>query len=454
MSSDVWWYKREKPELSLPLIEFPGRYNYRSKSEPTLKYSLPPAPTRRASAGGPRRAVDQKFKRKAVSVLTKTLLKKRNISRKGSAMPGYYAKRFRTRRIPRPLKVRVHGYEQKTEQGGLVTESEYSTGVYNGVEYVGHGCAINQMHRAFWGSIVRAVFRRVGHDLSSWGALVQGAEDNAITAGVSNQFRVYYKKENETADAVVAVTLDTTTTYLDVVQGLTSQFETVLSAATQPKNIYLTTALIRYDGEFGPTGKVNLRNARCMLHMTSKLSIQNRTSAGGSADLEVNNTNPLEGVVYEGFGNGFQLGFTNNPQTGQEVIASAEIGVYSFEPYVGGDAMDKVYWRPPFNRNAFIGTKRIGRTRLQPGQIRRGFVSYTKMMTLQQWLNSFKNSFIPGSSYFPHGKTQLYGFEKYCRNSASNPIVLAYEVEQRYTSRLYLQPTETQCETTIFTASG
>lgn len=366
---------------------------------------------------------------------------------------GYYAKKFRTKKVMPKSKVRINGYEIFREFG--LVAGEYA--VNDGAVFFGHGVAFHEMHVAFWGTVVRRLFQKRGHDIPAWNAKVQGAADTTFINQGGLNIRVYYRQSNSAALQNFAMTSSDLIdkTYYEVVLALH-----VAALAVYPNcpDFQLVEAIMdQFYDEGGtiihtppPPARVNLINAVVDLGFTSKIFIQNRSQAGTAVSPEdptdVVDNNPVMGKVYEGFGNGFKLGYSDSPVTAQQLICDNVHGVVQFNNLGGSDYMDSIYKRPPKSRDAFVGCKRMGNVRLQPGQIRNGYLSYSKKMSVANWVKIFVAAFENGTGahYFPLGKVQLYGFEKFVHASSTEAgMAFGVEVNQKYWGVLYNNKVET-----------
>lgn len=391
--------------------------------------------------------------------------KRRRLNPEKSSMIGFYGKRFRVGKRKAPNPFRIRGYERYQELGGIATDAGTGgTATLGGVCYIGHGTAFHNYSLALYGAIVRRVFMNIKHEFASWTEKIQGNQDNDFSGFNENNFTVIYKAGNSLENTEVNTQIIANMTYDELAIAVHAAMQSVYPNAA---NFQLVEAYLVGQGGAGvsvaPRGRVNLRNASVRWKFSSVIQIQNRTNAGGSDSVEVNDVNPLHGKVYEGYGNCFRYGFTSRdpppatyPPSDMAMTAGFSTGVVTWNNLQGSNNMDAVYRRPPSNRNAFIGCKRIGNCRLQPGQIRKGVITHDKTLSMKNAIALLAAAYEGGTTTahsFPLGKIQLYGFEKYVRTSSGeSDIALGYEINQRYACIVITHPTETLAVQSILTA--
>ncbi|APA62653.1 putative capsid protein [uncultured virus] len=355
-------------------------------------------------------------------------------------MSGFYAKKFRTRRSGRVSVPAKAGCERFLEKGGTVTDPSSSAGSSQGSVYIGHGTAQRQVYYVVIGAILRKLAARAGIDIKSWTGRIQSTEDISPPSLIGGVVYIFLKRAND-IDPVFSqspVTADMSWTQLEdaLYAGLLS-----LSGADFANLQFTEAHWTRNDPNIQlPAAKINLRGAHIKVGFTSNMKIQNQTLSEGVDTTDNVDANPIHGKVYEGFGNGFKLGFTELAGTAnQKVIADGVNGLIQFN-WTGISYMNDVYRRPPA-KSGFLGCYKMGTSRLQPGQIRTGYISFSKDYSLDYIMSMLfraSNTLIGASLKL--GKCQLYGFEKHIHQAlSSSPISLSYEINQHYTAVLKLK---------------
>lgn len=353
-----------------------------------------------------------------------------------SKMPGFYSKKFRVRRVNRIGLPAKSGFERFTEKGGTVTDPSVVAGATEGCVYVGHGVARAQVAYAALGAILRKLALKCGFQFSSWSALVQTAEDIGNPTLIGGIVTIYFKRGNETApSAQIGANVTAAITWGTLLDSLFGGLNT--ASASDFTELQFTEAFwFRNDGSNQlPVGRINLLGAKVKVEFSSNIKIQNQTLSEGVDTTDNVDANPIHGKVYEGMGNGFKLGFANLATTpvDQYVKAEPTNGLINFNWSDGALAMDHCYRRPP-SKSGFLGTYKMGATRLQPGQIRTGYLSYSKVVSLDYVIGAYMRAEKLGAkSRFQFGKCQLFGFEKHIHQTlTSSAITLSYEINQRY----------------------
>lgn len=353
------------------------------------------------------------------------------------AHAGYYSNKFKTYIAPNPGKYLKSGAVYKTEAGGIAVGT-------HGVVYTGHGVAPDNVLLITARAMIKAVYYKYGHQMSSWQEPVWNVLIRPPTAATTiHTISLHYKIGEMALQQVQTVPVTDHMTYAEVAAGLATAMQNAFSGiAVNERPEYTQLSLRDQDASNANAPiKINLVGAMIDWAFKSHMMLQNRTGASeaDSAVTDRVDANPIHGYIYEGYGNGFRLYTPGNPNTAGpafQLVTSGNFGLIEFDVnnLSGQDRL--IYQRPPSNKRAFATTQKMGRAMLQPGQIRRGQLSYGKKILLDQLVqmvytgNSLK-------THFPLGKSQLYGFDKVVRApSETSGIEVAWEINQVYGAKL------------------
>lgn len=198
---------------------------------------------------------------------------------------------------------------------------------------------------------------------------------------------------------------------------------------------------------------------------TSHLQLQNRTPAGGGTDTasaDNINANPLEGKLYEFNGTGLRANYYDAPArtsaSTMQLVPDGTSGLLAF----GSDdtnltaPMQDALKQPP-NAKFFKRVSRVGKIRLEPGAIKKSYLTDTVRMSFNGWIRRLYRYLSSGNTLngtastkgtasgalvkyidMGIGKGAMVAMEKVADMGVSN-ILLPGERDAVYESRLYFK---------------
>lgn len=338
---------------------------------------------------------------------------KRTAQRYGA---GKSAGRFRVRRPIRRLrrhkKALTRGVEQVREAVG-----SNITALYN--MYIGH-CSqpVNMLKDLIWTSIAKLMVEKMGGQVTSSTAPV-----TILSAG--SIFTITYR--TSPASGVFATTSYsipalTTGTISSLGTGLKNAWESV-----PPDNECMLFA-IHTDSTVNPV-RIELGDALIKVWAKSSLKIQNRSYGSGGDEADDVDNVPLYGKSYEFQGNGAifkgsSTSASDGPYT--PMFPDNTSGGYYLPITTNSDLSE-----PP-SPNSFIGCRKFGKCRLEPGNIKTSVLYDSYTIGLQKLIGAVGTQSVNPTKNLV-GKFRLFSLEKIIEtaNPPVIPIRTAYEINNR-----------------------
>lgn len=355
---------------------------------------------------------------------------------------GYVTKRWKTRRAAKPGKYLKYGAVTKVEIGRNVPGG---SGADRGVVYSGHGLALDRLGTTVWKAVIRRLYMKAGHQLTSWQSAAFG-NDKALSnppTATTTSVNIFYKVGSFEEQTQQSHTVLTSDTFLSVAVAIHNFVLTAYGSLASDEMLLFTKIVLNEDAK---ETSLNLSGASIDWMFKSSMYVQNRTAPAETANgtqADRVDANPIHGYCYEGYGNGFRLyneGGNVAPGAVFDLTATRDYGLVQFNLSSIQKTQEKnLFLRPPATKNAFVGTKKMTRVILQPGQMRRGYITYRKKMGLDN-LAKMESRARGTKSKFPLGKCQLFGFDKVCRSGVEADVVeIGLEINQVYCASLFLK---------------
>lgn len=315
------------------------------------------------------------------------------------------------------------------EMHGNITDSDCC--------YVGH----NTFDPGFFAfglacAIVRKVLKKAGYNSTAINEVIPFL--NNTTAGPSVQFVFTYVNTDNTVGQSGTYELQANSTIEDIVNAsnLGATIENLYSftsSATVPLYYELEYAYLRTidnpsQGKGILLSSLNLKNEMAEIYVHSTLTLQNRTaSITGSADVDVNNVQPLQGFRYL-----FNGAIPKSKEKGNNLInAVSNQGLILTR---AAELANVSYKEPPLP-SQFFNIAASSKVRLAPGQMKKGIISHTYkgyLNGLLQKLYSRNNTAGTGAMRIAPGKCEMYALEEVMQSSSIYITHVGYEKETRF----------------------
>jgi len=329
-----------------------------------------------------------------------------------------YSSRGTLRKFKKPRR-KVHvpkaAYKGMTitqETGGIVTDPNCL--------YVGHSTGTpEQIYRAYMGAVVKELFRQNGTQFGMW-------EELATISGEINC--IYYSTPSSTAEGIVTIAYLSTDSYYQIVDAVVAALQAAFGTA-QPHEF------VRFRISNSSGVSIILANKmKVMIDVSSTLVVQNETKSGTvsvpSTDIENITNNPIQGYSYEGSGNYFiPSARTNGDASYLPFRADQTSGVLTNTAAASLPEVGKEPPKPWF----FLGTKRSGKVIIDPGNIKKSYLSTKRTMSIKMFQKIFQDTITDTSQpVVRFGKVRMFSLEKVLNNrTGENDIQIGYEVQQR-----------------------
>jgi len=218
-------------------------------------------------------------------------------------------------------------------------------------------------------------------------------------------------------------------------------------SANNPKELFLMSLYktINSDADSILLATLNLQDEVCQIHSTVEVKIQNRSqSASGSSATDVVDSNPLQGYIYE-FGSipktrdVFKV--TSGSSAGSD--RASKFGSIKFENGINlirGSQLPSAYLEP-ISAKSFRNCKGVTKIRLEPGNIKNCFRSFTKSCNVLRFLTDFNMqtdsaTLADARIIKTLGGGVMLSLEDMINVNATSQITVTYEAEHRIGCRL------------------
>lgn len=367
---------------------------------------------------------------------------------KSRAIAGSYGGQFR--KATKKSKI------SRIEHGGASMNIEFAKELTDThAVYVGHSLApLRMMRKVFLASILKKMLMKINCYVDSWDTGLEGA---GLQGAAKYQWGFQFNPDVvSNAAGPGAVSFNHNTTFRTVVDSMDDglvQYFNVNSA--QPQNLQIIRSWLRTGSsteggtlvDYLQTPVVlELKDSEVTVDVRSYMSVQNRTKTNsGSSDTDRNDTQPLEGKVYFGKGNGPLLHGRELLDFSAFTIADDKAGLISFHPsgqtvaQFGGNpgpsqSFPSFYAPPP--SSMFKGVSYTNSlVPLGPGEIRTSYLKvkktvscnymfkllfswgsnsvYSESAKWSQWSSTWVPAiYQPNRKKLPFGEFKMFGFEK------------------------------------------
>lgn len=350
---------------------------------------------------------------------------------------GYYAKPFRKGVVP-VSKFLKYGHVVKTEHGLELSANECA--------YFGHGPAIQQILKALCGAILRKV-------LAKRGVAVRNPVDPLFPNAVATTVASWYFKYRTQTDNITVNSTGGSVLPSDTFKSLRDQIEADFRAQfTVRRGIEFIS--FHFDMTTGTTQPLNavvidLQTLMLDMYFKSVITIQNRSIASSGVasanelltDVE---NNPIIGKVYMGHGNMLEPRNASwaGPIANTSFVSDNVTGLINFnssDVNVGSDLTAQL--RHPPSANFFKSLVKVGNTRLNPGQIRRGYLNYSFKGSLKKFINKTITAieYVSSEGRMSFGKCEMYAFELLCdsRVAEEPDVKIGASIRQDYGAKCW-----------------
>lgn len=187
---------------------------------------------------------------------------------------------------------------------------------------------------------------------------------------------------------------------------------------------------------------VRLEEASVTIHVKSALKVQNRTvSVAADNSSEDVNSMPLEGKVYSGYGNAAM--WKSNFRPSQTLVGDNTWGIIAYTPPAYSPSTTPTGMNEPPEGIEFKRVTRQGKFVVGPGQIKTSVLTHNFTMKLEKLMGLLVRSSAPAGTLagrlydtFSVGKFKFMCFEKILDVDSTQNIVLAWELDSKFTSFL------------------
>ncbi len=153
--------------------------------------------------------------------------------------------------------------------------------------------------------------------------------------------------------------------------------------------------------------------------------------------------NPVTGRHYSGGGNGPTLRSFDNLASVATLISNPVSGGMNYDLVGVGPEVLATLRRPPMG-NAFNFVKKVTSVRLEPGAIKKDFLTYKSSMVFNSFLNKIKEMLNQTAANakvikvrMSIGSFSVLAFEKMCATKSDEPTIsIGSELNQIYRARL------------------
>lgn len=444
-----WVFRRLGDDLGVPkpvtngliqLVELSDRFGGSDlqwyASPPSQPYLLPEPPSKKRRYTG----TDQNFKYGNGPTETETEEPRRRSNRVNMVM-GYRSKPFRKKRVKGMSRFLKQGHVIVREHGAEVSAGE--------TLYVGHGIAGTGVLQVVSGAIARLLCRKMG-------IAVINPVDNLfqnVSGGNVGDVLIRYRPDSASAMTSTSSTVLTNGATFQTLRGIIDGYlQTIFSTVNRQPELF-SINFQPYTDTAGFVNKdVQVDLTTCMIEFEwwSKIIIQNRSvaSSGVAAANELATdveNNPIVGKVYQGFGNTLEPRFAPSANLATNSFSADEsTGLISFDSQQAGvpAPLAAILKHPP-SKGFFKSVYKMGNTRLNPGQIRSGYLSYKFRGSIKSFMKKAV-AFWEYAGGTPTGnvnigKAEMYAFELLVdsRVTEEPDIKVGLSIKQKYSCRAW-----------------
>lgn len=355
--------------------------------------------------------------------------------------PGSYAGRFKKARSLRGRNTAAlkYGYVREIENGDKKTSVD--------CVYAGHGVAVQALLDSFCYAIVRRLFMKAGYSIYNMNDKVQGLEAAGASHALVPDIELWFAFRDISLGTQLSVTktaIGADQTFADVSANLYTSFLGAFGAGDdQVEVVYVALQRVSGTADHGFLASLQMNDLKVHYKIASSLVIQNQTLGGAVGDTSKDDVtnNPLEGKQYVANGNGVVLRFQDQALTiasGSMFCCDPDKGYFLTDPTTATNYTTEMrsVLRRPAGPQSFVGVNRCSSVRLEPGNIKRSFITAKGRYNANKFLEALGFAPLESSTTFTRtniGHCKFFAFEKLCRTGeGSNPVKIGIEVNQRY----------------------
>lgn len=319
------------------------------------------------------------------------------------------------------------GIVRKLEAGNVVTESGRP------VVYLAHSTMpAQQVMYACIGALLKKLFNEAKHRVKNENEVL------FLNQYFDSQVTIGYKVKDGDSVQEQNFAVSATTGTLNTVTGAVYSWLNGLSESANLPNQFLYLRLFeKRTGVFTELmlfAELDLTTVKFDVYSRSHLKIQNRTinSAENDQADDVDNV-PINGKYFEFATNGtIYRDYAAPGSSGTANITTSPF--YGLLPTTIGSDTDTGMYKELPDRTQFVGCKLVGKSHLDPGEIKTSTMTDELKISLQQLITKvFARKPSTGAGRFAQfwlGKTRLFGWEKMVNAvamSATNQFNIAFE---------------------------
>lgn len=352
-------------------------------------------------------------------------------------LAGKVKSRMTARRYYRKGKRRTRKSVKKLYRGVALCKEYASTGFGDKCIYI--GTCTNPMEETFYllgMACFKAIMLQRNYSLNDWNQ----ARSPVVSNGDIFQF-VYKPHVNglETAVNASITVVAGHVTYWDILSNLLNNMIGNMKLSGIPDGIILTQFQLISSGVYH---KVDLQDANLSFYSKVSFKMQNRSVAKlGDDEVDVNNV-PVQGKIYEGYGNGAVQRTANNfiLLNGESVLNPIAID---------GSTLNN-FSEPP-NASEFSFVTKSGKVYINPGSVKTGVISYKRVMNITKLMQMIVQFFsLTASNLSRHnlGRFQFFAIERVISKLVAEEtpaISVTFEVDWKGYATLYPNPQTFTC---------
>ena len=353
--------------------------------------------------------------------------KKRRLAKARPYRSAGFIKRGKRKYAKKNYAQQKWGISLNKEAGKLYTATECM--------FVGHStCPVQTIRECMWRALVKRLYIGAGgYDFSVFGA---------VQCPVGTMVDVFFKNDGPTSPQIIQTfTFVLGDTLETLAQWLGNQGRPFNDGQYANTRVFTFLRMIQpippgglaYPTDHLQESRILLANATVTMEISSSLKIQNRsinkTVYEGGVDADNVDRVPLYGKSYEGNGSGTYTKSSQQNPAGSNFNSDMIYGI------IEQGALSNELKEPPYASD-FIGVKRSGKVKIEPGTIKTSVLTYKKTMKfsdLQRELGTSQDVAYLGNipdadrKVVRFGKYRFFGLEKIIDATSGIPITLGLE---------------------------
>jgi len=256
--------------------------------------------------------------------------------------------------------------------------------------------------------------------------------DDTISLGVlANITITYYIDPLTTALTTDTIPIALVDTYQTIAGLISTRFDGIMNSGGNRVQFESMTLNKLIGAVYIRFARINLSSTTIHYWTKSDMKIQNRSTNEASEEIDVVDQVPIYGKSYEGKGNGTILKGTrfipHNP-----VIADENTGLILAS--TAGSSAQAL--REPPAPKAFIGIKKFGKQKLEPGEIKTSTLNVEWKANFNVWFSELQRVgggyAISNFRISTKGLFRFFALEKMIALAGETPVILGLEVNAKY----------------------